>query len=93
MQPVSPCPKPAQLHDYARGQASVSELETFARHLQQCPACAARESRLPGSGGIEKSLRLAVRANPPRRSPRNGRAMMRPMLSGSQSVRAKRQTS
>ena len=57
------------------------------------PAASARSSKLPASGGMEKSLRCEVRKKSLAVAPTKGRAMTRPMLRGSTSFRAMRQRS
>jgi tetratricopeptide (TPR) repeat protein len=42
MSDASSCPRPEQLDRYNRGEMPPGEAAEFARHLQDCPACAAR---------------------------------------------------
>ncbi len=77
------------LGDAAAGEdvGDLADAPDVALHLD------ARSSSVSPGGGTAKSLRLPVRLNSPARSPTKGRAMTRPIFSGSQSLRAIPQTS
>src|SRR5580700_9699605 len=65
MPPVSPCPEPQQLDQYALGQTSPAQVELFTQHLAQCPTCAARLDTLRQRDALAVAVRQGAALNSP----------------------------
>ena len=57
------CPSPALLADYALGRVSVDDLERFAAHVDQCPAC---QTRMDTMDGVDDTFVAKLRQPLPR---------------------------
>src|SRR5947208_1037271 len=65
MSDLSICPPPQQLLAFAQGVLSPLEVEYFARHLEQCAACAAQVEKLLRTDSLVAAVRAGASPSQP----------------------------